>query len=252
MSMKYLGGKSRIASHVERLVSASSSERGCYIEPFVGGAATFSRLAPHFQTASGYDVVPDLVMMWQAAIDGWTPPTELSVDEYTELRTAEPSPLRGFAGFGCSYGGKWFGGYARDKTGRVGRDGLPYSEVRTSARTVTRQAAQLRNATVTLADYRDVLVPRDAVVYADPPYAGTTGYEAADPFDTAEFWKTAEGWATGGATVLVSEHCAPAPWVRVWEKPYASYLRGDQKPGFRTEAVFMLPDAAARVLRDAA
>lgn len=246
--MQYLGGKYRIARHIESLVLRARRGRPYYAEPFLGGAATFSRSAPHFEHAYGYDVVPDLVLMWRAVLAGWEPPSDVPEELYAALRHAEPSPLRGFVGFGCSFGGKWFGGYGRQSIagGRPVKEGEG-TLAPGAARSVMRQAARMRNASVTLADYRELKIGPDVVVYCDPPYAGTTSYAATAPFDSAAFWRTAESWATDGAAVLVSEHEAPAGWVRVWEKPYAAYLRGDQAPDARTEAVFALPELAEQL-----
>lgn len=48
------------------------------------------------------------------------------------------------------------------------------------------QALKGLNITCTNGDYRDVPIPAGAVVYADPPYYGTTQYDdKAPPFDTA-------------------------------------------------------------------
>ena len=43
------------------------------------------------------------------------------------------------------------------------------------------------NVTFTCLDYRDVEIPDEAVVYADPPYRGTTGYSTGE-FDSDCFW----------------------------------------------------------------
>ena len=44
----------------------------------------------------------------------------LSKEEYYYIKEHkdENKVLTGFVGFGCSFGGKWFGGYARNRVGR--------------------------------------------------------------------------------------------------------------------------------------
>lgn len=238
--MRYQGGKFRFASHIERLALAARGDRRSYVEPFLGGGATLSRNAPAFDRVRGYDVMPDLVLMWRALLAGWVPPSDVTEEEYAALRHAEPSALRGFVGFGCSFGGRWFGGYARNGNGKT----LGGNVAAESVRSLLRQAQRMAHAEVGLADFRSVEVTDADVVYADPPYAGTTPYSGVAPFDTEAFWETAEKWAASGAVVLVSEHSAPAPWVRVWSKDTPAYLRGDQSRAFRTESVFTLPDTA--------
>ena len=241
--MQYLGGKYRIAGQLAGVIVRAGEGRSRYLEPFLGGAAVFERVAPHFAYAVGCDVVEDLVLMWQAALDGWKPPVTLSEEEYAALRSAEPSALRGFAGFGCSFGGKWFGGYARSRNGAA--PGYDYAAA--AARSVTKTVAKCGHARVVRADFRDLIVPADAVVYADPPYAGTTGYGAAGAFDSSEFWRVASSWAEGGAVVLVSEQTAPPEWVSVWAKGLPDYLRGAQTADARTEQLFTTPEIADRL-----
>lgn len=205
----YQGGKTRIARPIAEILKAEPGTT--YVEPFLGSAATFHLVAPSFDRAVGADLMPDLVMLWRAVLGGWTPPENLSREEYEHLRTAPPSALRAFAGFPCSFGGKWFGGYARD----------PQSDrnfARTASRSILRRAEAMRGSTILQADYRDLshLIGPGAVVYCDPPYADTTGYAGPGAFDSAEFWRTAEGWARSGASVFVSEYAAPEGWREIW------------------------------------
>ncbi|YP_010677877.1 DNA methylase [Arthrobacter phage Warda] len=207
--MMYQGGKTRIAKPIAEILKAAPGTT--YVEPFVGSAATFHLVAPSFQRAIAADAMPDLALLWTDVLNGWTPPESLSREEYDALRHAEPSALRAFAGFPCSFGGKWFGGYARDpKSDR--------NYARTASRSILRRAEGMRGAEILQADYRELspLIGPGVVVYCDPPYADTTGYAGPGAFDSAEFWRTAERWARSGASVFVSEYTAPAGWREVW------------------------------------
>lgn len=62
-------------------------------------------------------------------------------------------------------------------------------------------------------DYASVEIPKGAVVYADPPYAGTTGY-GREKFDSARFWDYVR---RSPALVVVSELSAPPDFVCVRE-----------------------------------
>lgn len=57
--------------------------------------------------------------MWQALQQGWQPPEIITKDEYYYVKEHkdENPALTGFVGFGCSFGGKWFGGLASNKKG---------------------------------------------------------------------------------------------------------------------------------------
>lgn len=217
--MQYLGGKSRIADAIADTIKKHSTNT-LYVEPFLGAASVAERLVPPFENALLSDAHPDLMMMWRAVLDGWVPPTTLSEDEYRELKTAEPSALRGFAGFPCSFGGKWFGGYARDP--RYGRN---YADV--ASRSIQQKVKRLQGATTVHANYQDLTFDKaNAVVYADPPYASVTPYKGVPPFDSEGFWIVMESWADAGAEVFVSEYTAPERWVAVWEQEVKSSLAG--------------------------
>lgn len=214
--MRYMGGKTRQARHLSAVLAGYRSAARRYVEPFMGGAAVLTLEAPFHRSVLAADVHPDLVLMWQAILDGWVPPDEISRDEYNALKTAQPSALRGFAGFGLSFGGKWFGGYA-DTPGR--------DYCRETKRSVLKRAAGFRHARLLNSDYRGLDVGKGDLVYCDPPYSGTTEYPGAPRFDSAVFWARAREWAEAGAVVLVSEYNAPEDALCIWERGAKQTLR---------------------------
>lgn len=227
--MQYLGGKTRLAKPIAEVIVSMAEGRATYVEPFMGGCSVLAAVAPKFGRVIGADAMPDLVMMWQAAQNGWVPPTTVTEDEYQAVRRAEPSALRGFIGFGCSFGGKWFGGYARSEN---------RNHTAESSRLVHRRAVKLQGVEIRLSDYRalsDVIGP-DTAVYADPPYANTTGYTATGAFDSEEFWRTMDAWVDLGARVLVSEFQAPNHWHEVWSVDRARHV--DAASGRVVDKVF--------------
>lgn len=63
--------------------------------------------------------------------------------------------------------------------------------------------------------YEQVNIPENALVYLDPPYAGTAGYRSGD-FDTEAFHR----WALNLPNLcLISEYEMPEPFVLVAEYP---------------------------------
>ena len=212
----YLGGKARQAKHLAPFILACNPE--VYVEPFLGGASVAVQVVPYVPLAYLSDAHPDLILMWQAAASGWVPPTEVSEERWCELRASPPSPERAHAGFGCSFGGKFFGGYARSSRGE------PYALE--ASRSIVRKASALRGASIERQDYRDSIrhAGPGAVFYLDPPYAGTTGYSTV-AFDHGEFWRWAQEVSDLGATVLVSEFTAPDWADVVYERWRAASVR---------------------------
>lgn len=233
--MQYMGGKARIATSIAQVIVENRNGRNVYLEPFVGGASVFSKVAPLFQEAIAGDVIPDLILFWTAVQQGWRPPEHLTREEYEELRNASPSALRAFAGFGCSFGSRWFQGYGVQRPGAH----QPNGHVSVgAARSTAKKAAGLAGARFVVADYRQWNPGPDHVVYCDPPYSGTRPYVGAPEWDAEEFWSVARDWSRRGAVVLVSEYQAPAGWISVWSARKRMTLNGATNVAVRTENVF--------------
>lgn len=225
--MQYLGGKSRIGKRIASILETLRKPGQLYIEPFLGGA----NVAVHVTGARSLgDIDEDVVAMWKAARDGWCPPRNVTEDEYAtaKLDPATPPHLRGFIKYACSWGGKPWGGYARNARG--------YDFARAGADSVEHKARHLIGTDIQSRSY-DSWSPRDALVYCDPPYANTTGYRAK--FDSERFWAVVRGWSRSNA-VVVSEYSAPADFACVAEFPSIRPI--DSKPS--TERLFMLESIA--------
>lgn len=234
--MRYLGGKSRIAKQIVAQMPASEDVGRVY-EPFCGGGAVTVALAQKYGSVQASDVHRDLIHMWQSLQEGWEPPTEVSEEDYqhwryTEPTTQEESALKAFIGYGCSFGGKWFGGFARDGKG-------VRNFAAESIRNLNKAVPHLTNAVFVTGDYESLVKAKPGdLVYCDPPYEGTTKYK--DDFDHARFWAWATGLADSGVHVYVSEYNAPDSWTEVWRKEQKLQVKrndGSQR-GTRVERLF--------------
>jgi DNA adenine methylase len=181
---------------------------GAYVEPFVGGANVITRIASPLKYAADANV--SLITLWKRVQEGWEPPSDVSQSEYALAKQVQDptDPMTAFLGFGCSFAGKWFGGFARS-------DDRNYA---TNARnSIANKAAGLSGVRMWAADYRRIPYVEGAVVYCDPPYQGTTPYGAVGDFDTSEFWDFVRALAHEGYLPLVSEYAAPADFAVAWE-----------------------------------
>lgn len=214
-----------IARRVVEAILRDTDARDVWYEPFVGGGNVMEHAAPHFARCAGTDVHPDLIMMWRHVTAGGQVPEFITREEYAALRHAEPSWLRGYAGFGASFGGKWFGGY-----GVSPRDG---EVCRASFRSVTRQGRVFATHGVRFScgPFGRFVPPPGAVVYCDPPYAGTTAYDSTGSFDYRTFYETLIKWAET-RLVYVSEYGIPGdvPSEVIWEREKRNVLeKGDNR-----------------------
>lgn len=84
------------------------------------------------------------------------------------------------------------------------------------------------------ADYRNVNVPKGAVVYADPPYRNTKHLYGGFDFKAFDEWLGEVDFP-----VYVSEYTAPAGCVCIAEKVKRSCLPATNNSGKRTEKIFI-------------
>lgn len=209
--MKYVGSKERHAKEIIPIILEGRTEGQLYVEPFIGGASIISKVKGN---RIGADAHPFIVELWKAVRDGWIPPTSVSEEEYRQAKeTKELNALTAFIGFGCSYSGKWFGGYARGNDAK----GQPRNYADESCRAVLKKAKGLEGCDLRNCTYSDLDIPENSIIYCDPPYAGTTKYSTGN-FNSEEFWEWANSKVQQGHKVFVSEYTAPTDWECVWSK----------------------------------
>jgi DNA adenine methylase len=217
--VQYQGGKERIAAALAAELERRRAPGQPVIVPFLGGASVLSRLSG---PRAGSDVSAALICLFRAVRSGWVAPP-VDRDLYERLRaTQDPSdPCTAFAGFGCSFGGKWFGGFIDP---RPGKHCSASTGVRYAWTALVRKVRALDGVPLSCMDYRD-WDPRGALVYCDPPYAGTLGYPGTPPWNPGAFWRWAARLSASN-TVLVSEIAAPDGWAEVWTAPRSGNHRG--------------------------
>ena len=225
--MQYQGGKFQIAKPLCAFLERMRDPGQLFVEPFLGGCNIFPRMR---LPKLGSDVLPDLALLYRAVRDGWDPPEEVSEELWRELKHAEPSALRAFAGFACSFGGKWFGGYAS-----VRKSGQHYA--RNGRNRLLADRAGLQRADIHCATYDELDIPDGALVYCDPPYAGTCGYLATVDFDHGRFWAWVEALGPR-AYVYVSEYSAPEGFEEAWSIDRLMRMRRHGPCETRTERLF--------------
>ena len=230
--MQYQGGKSRISKQIAVIIERERErESNCdtLVSLFCGSCSIESKV--NISNKICNDKHPYLIAMWQGLQNGWTPPDVITEDEYKYIREHkdENPALTGFVGFGCSFGGRWFGGFARNKSG--------YNYCASAKRSLLRDFKGLKNAQFTCLDYRDVPIPKGAIVFCDPPYANTTGYSLGK-FNHDEFWEYMRELSKEHI-VLISEQTAPDDFECIWEQELTRILDVNKDNNFKiTEKLF--------------
>ena len=231
--MQYFGGKARISAELAKFLQTYVSTDSIYIEPFVGSAWTFHRIKA--KQKIGGDINPSLIYMWRALQRGWIPPSTLSEEDYYRIKEKGDfrNPLYAFAAFGCSFAGKFWGGYARGCTN--------YANGAKNSLLKKLRGLQSDKTAFVLLDYQDWRSRTNSVFYCDPPYLGTTSYLGCPKFDHSVFWQKCRRWELEGNYVFVSEYQAPEDFECVWERTTKTIIRNkENKPIVKVEKLFRL------------
>ena len=226
--MQYFGGKQRISKQIVEVLNEYRKDNQPLVEPFVGGCNIISKMSGERYC---YDINEYLIEMYKAVQNGWTPPAIITEEEYDYIRNNKDKdkPLTGFVGIGCSYSGKWFGGYARNKTGR--------NYCLNAHNSILKQLNEIRDIKFDCKDYKDLEFD-DCLIYCDPPYKDTTKYPIIGEFNTEEFWNVMRNWSKNNI-VIISEYEAPYDFECIKEIHTKTDIRNsDGKRESRVERLF--------------
>lgn len=225
--MRYLGGKTRFAHILAEIISSNARRKGLdtYIEPCCGFASVAIEIKDRIPVRKISEYVIALLKSLQK---GWYPPQQITESEYIDIRDnmhLYPPELVGYVGFNCSWGGKWFGGYARGE----GRN-----HIGEAFDSLHKWHDGLQGVEISHRHYQNIdIVP--AVYYFDPPYSKTTEYKGAESFNHSRFWKFVSDLSLS-FPVFVSSYNAPPDWTCIWETETKCMLRGNDSK--RVERLF--------------
>lgn len=225
--MQYQGSKNRLA---KQLLSAIPRNGEAWVEPMVGGCGMMRHVTGQ---RIGADNNKYIISFWKAIQSGWEPPTTLTREEYDHIKLNidqyDPA-LVAFAGIGCSFGAKWFGGYAKanDK-----------DYVAISHRSCLKVRRAIEGVEFVYSSYKDLEIPANSIIYADPPYADTSGYK--EQFNHDEFWDWCRQKFRQGHQIYISEYKAPDDFKPILEIQRMSVMNSSAaKSGTKfTEKLFI-------------
>ncbi len=227
--MKYMGSKNIIAKQILPIILKNKTPERVYIEPFVGGGNIIDKVEGF---RIGADINPYTIEALKLIRDNpESLPFELTKEQYAAVK--EKKEINGFTGwvsFSCSFGGKFFNGFAQGG----GRNHV--MEARNNA---IKQSPFLKNCIFINCNYWELDIPKNAIVYCDPPYANTTKYK--DGFDSYNFWEWVRLKSSEGIEIYVSEYTAPEDFIPIWGIEINCSLAAG-KPKKTTEKLFIYND----------
>lgn len=205
--MKYMGSKNRIAKEILPIILKDRKPGQWYVEPFVGGANMIDKVdGPRIGADSNPFVIEALKLIRD---NPESLPDNITEAKYYELKDKKLlNGITGIVGFGCSFGSKFYGGFARSANSR--------NYMRETRSNALNQSPKLKDIIFINVSYEFLDIPKGAIIYCDPPYKGTTGYVSG--FDHAKFWNWVRVKSLEGYTIFVSEYSAPPDFDEVWAK----------------------------------
>ena len=219
--MVYMGSKSKYAQYIAPILQKAINDRGVslYIEPFVGGANMIDKIK--CERRIGYDRSDTLIALLCQARDDfskvlpegsrelWDKGKGYAKDGIMpeDMTLADIGAIEFFA----SFSSRGFpGGYANNTAGH------DYFHERRN--NLKKQAPALNGIEFYQSNYYDLPMPKDAVIYCDPPYANTKhyGYASQEKMDYVRFWNWVRELSKENY-VFVSEQVAPDDFDMIWE-----------------------------------
>ena len=121
-----------------------------------------------------------------------------------------------------SYGGKWFGGYRRDKVGKRNYSLEAYNNT-------VKQIPNLKNIQFKEYDFRELPLNKikNYVIYCDIPYKDTTKYSTGG-FPYEEFYEWVKKVSKDNI-VLISEYNMPEEFTCIWQKETKTLLNSNKE-----------------------
>ena len=168
------------------------------------------------------DINKDLILMWKALQQGWTPPNECSEIKYNELKyDSKNSPERGFIGVVASWSGIFFHAY-RLKYAKGKKNFMDEGY-----RGIMKVVPIVKNVEFSIGSY-DEHSPENMLIYCDPPYLGNKlgnkNHSFFRNFDHDKFWDIMRKWSTNNI-VIISESNAPSDFKKVWSSESSTIIK---------------------------
>ena len=221
--MKFMGSKSRIAKDIIPIMLKGNEDKKYFYDLTVGGCNLLDKI-PKSYIRIGVDIDEYLIealKLIKNNLDSLPKDnTEFSEQDYKEVMNFGNVGVgfKGYVGYQLSYGGKWFGGYRRDKIGN--RD-----YIKEAYDNSLKQSKLIQDVEFINSSYDEVEINKNSIIYIDPPYANTTKYK--NKFDHDKFWSWVREKSKQGYTVFVSEYNAPSDFKCIWQKEITSSLTKD-------------------------
>ena len=234
--MQYFGGKARIAKVLAAELQSRLQPNQAFVDLFCGSCNVVSKIKADKRIAN--DLHTELIDMHIAVQQGWVPPVSVSEEEYREAKNSKdgavPNHLKAFIGFGCSFAGRYFEGYAR---------GNRQNYAKGSGNSLLKKHSTMQDVLFTSGTYEKVLIPEGSLIYCDIPYKSSTKKYKGGWFNHEDFYQYCKTMQDSGHVVLVSEYLKNLPegWEVQWMQESSMGVRNKDGVQESTIEILMSP-----------
>ena len=226
-----MGGKTKVSNDISNIINKFSEE--AFVSLFCGACSIESKIISNKKICN--DLHPYLIELLIAVQNGYELPDKVTKDTYDYIKANKDidKALTGFIGFGCSFGGRWFEGYAKNNKGT--------NYAKESKNGLLKKMRGLKSDTTIFVNksYKDVEIPSGAAVYCDPPYRETKSYSNSNKFNYEEFWEYMR-FISKTHMVFISEIACPDDFVSIWKRDVKRILDVNKENIFKsTENLFI-------------
>ena len=234
--MKYTGSKRRVAKEILPIILKDRQLNQWYVEPFVGGGNLIENVSGHCIGADNNKYIIALLKYVQN--NDLNKIEYINEEKYMHIKNNKDlydDYIVGFAGFGLSFGAKFFGGFARGK--KTSRDYF-----RGTLKGLKKQQEKIKHINFIHSDYKDLSIPDNSIIYCDPPYKGTTKYYK-QKFNYEEFYEWCIKKHNEGHKVFISEYEMPENRFKsIWKKEIILTINNLQQPIKKVEKLFIIKE----------
>lgn len=218
--MRYLGSKARIKKELIPIITEHLNGDNEFVDAFMGGANVIDGV--DYPKKVGIELNKYVCAIWERIKERGTSwiPQAFDEEDYYEVKADYknnthifPKWMIGYVGNCLSYGSKWWGGFARFNP-KKNED-----HVKEAYNGIKKQVENFKHLDKTVffdGSYDDYPYKPNSVIYCDPPYQSTIGYESG--FNHQKFWEWVRKMTLDGHYVYVSEYSAPSDFKCVWRK----------------------------------
>ena len=233
--MQYFGGKQRISKPLAEFLNSKLKEGQTFVDLFCGSCNVVAKIDDN-RLRMANDKHKYLIAMWKSLQEGWIPPDNITREEYKYIKNNkdELPHLTGFVGFGCSFAGRWFEGYAYNSKG--------FNYCMCSKKSCIKKLKKLNGVVFTNKNYNEVNIPSGSLVYCDIPYKGTKPYCKSEVgvFNHDEFYQ----WVRDNSNtydIYISEYKknVPSDFEIVWEIESRKLIRNAKNEAVSTVEVLI-------------